>query len=166
MGTKEPTREVAKAELRRILGARAGNTQREEVVAAIETLSHMNPSAAPAYEDTLLDGNWRLISAPNFPGKLQRDDGKCIYSLGRLAFNMFQPTDLEVVLNKVQQPVFPVGRGNQRTHDIVVEFSTIDELLPPIKGIFAIWVYANLRTRTTCRYGLQVAPSAQQSQLI
>ena len=135
MVTDERTREKAKEELRKTLVAHAGNTKHEEVVAAIQALSHLNPAEAPAYENPLLDGNWLLISAPNFPGKLQSGDGRCIYTLGRLAFNMFQPTDLEVAIHKVRQPVLPVGRGEQRTHDIVVEFSTISEQLPRIEGI-------------------------------
>ena len=130
-----PTREQAKAELRRALVAGEGQTNGAEVAASIATLSALNPSAAPAYEDTLLDGDWRLVSAPNFPGKLRQEGGRCIYTLGRLAFNMFQPTDLEVAIDGVRQPVWPTGEGKQRTHDIVVEFSTVPPQLPQLEGI-------------------------------
>jgi hypothetical protein len=33
------------------------------------------------------------------------------------------------------QPVVPVGEGQQRTHDIIVEFTTADETTPTLQGI-------------------------------
>jgi hypothetical protein len=82
-----------------------------------------------------MDGEWLLISAPNFPQGEQLADGRFAYTLGRLAFNMFQPTKLKVVIDRVFQPVFPLENGEVRSYDIVVEFTTIDESVPQISGI-------------------------------
>ncbi|AFY48533.1 PAP_fibrillin [Nostoc sp. PCC 7524] len=125
----------AKTVLRQALAANNGNTKDKTVIAAIENLQAVNSEIAPARNNTLQDGTWLLISAPNFPGGELLPNGKFAYSLGRLAFNMFQPTGLKLVIDRVLQPVFPVGNGEQRTHDIVVEFTTIDESFPQLSGI-------------------------------
>jgi hypothetical protein len=124
----------AKTALRQALAACGGNTKDEAVITAIENLCRLNPTTAPA-QSALQDSEWLLISAPNFPGGEKLPDGRFVYTLGRLAFNMFQPTKLKLTINKVSQPVFLLGDGEQRTHDIVVEFTTVDESVPQIKGI-------------------------------
>jgi hypothetical protein len=126
---------AAKTELRQILAACSGNTKDQNVIAAIENLQSFNPTKAPAQSGSLMDSEWLLISAPNFPQGELLANGKYAYTLGRLAFNMFQPTKLKLVIDRVLQPVFPVGNGEQRTHDIVVEFTTIDESVPQLSGI-------------------------------
>ncbi|MBD2209468.1 fimbrial protein [Nostoc linckia FACHB-104] len=135
MAVNTKTLEAAKTTLRQALAASGGNTKDQEVIAAIENLQLLNPITAPARSDTLLDRNWLLISAPNFPGGEQLADGSFSYTLGRLAFNMFQPTGLKVTLQRVSQPVFLLGNGKQCSHDIVVEFTTIDESVPKLNGI-------------------------------
>ncbi|MDZ7957531.1 MAG: PAP/fibrillin family protein [Aulosira sp. DedQUE10] len=129
------TSEAAKTALRQALAASGGNTKDKEVIAAIENLQSLNPTAAPAHSGTLLDSNWLLISAPNFPEGEQLVDGSFTYTLGRLAFNMFQPTGLKVAIQRVLQPVFLLKNGTQRSHDIVVEFTTIDESVLKLNGI-------------------------------
>ena len=124
-----------KTRLREALAAYAGNTKHEAVAVAIEKLVQLNPTAAPTRSEALMDGQWLLISAPNFPNGEQRADGKYVYTLGRLAFNMFQPTSLKIVIDRVLQPVVPVGKGQQRTYDIIVEFTTVDENTPTLQGI-------------------------------
>ena len=47
--------------------------------------------------------------------------------MGKLAFNMFQPTNLKLVIDSVKQPVILLGEKEKRSHDMVVEFSIIDE---------------------------------------
>jgi hypothetical protein len=47
---------------------------------------------------------------------------------------MFQPTSLKITLNRVLQPVVPIGNDQQRTHDIIVEFTTVDENTPNLQG--------------------------------
>ncbi|MBE9205002.1 fimbrial protein [Nostoc sp. LEGE 06077] len=125
----------AKLALRQALAACGGNTKDETVIAAIENLRSLNPNPAPTRNGKLLDSNWVLISAPNFPGGERLASGKFAYTLGRLAFNMFQPAKLKVVIDRVSQPVFLLGNGEQRSHDIVVEFTTADENYPQISGV-------------------------------
>ncbi len=128
-------RNQAKAELKEALSKYGGNTKNEVVVAAIDKLISLNPTSEPARTETLMDGDWLLINAPNFPGGEQLEDGKLAYTLGRLAFNMFQPAALKLVIEQVSQPVFPVGNGEQRSHDIVVTFRSIETKFSNIRGI-------------------------------
>ncbi|MEO0825067.1 MAG: PAP/fibrillin family protein [Cyanobacteria bacterium J06635_15] len=125
----------AKQALREALAAHGGDPHNPVVMTAIAHLATLNPTPAPAHNTDLLDGNWRLISAPSFPDGEQRADGTYVYTLGRLAFNMFQPKDLKVLINQVSQPVFPIDAGVQRTHDIVVDFSTLNEEVSPLRGV-------------------------------
>ena len=135
MDTEAQDRKAAKIMLREALAAYGGDTKHESVAAAISKLVHLNPTAAPTRSEALMDGQWLLISAPNFPNGELRADGKYVYTLGRLAFNQFQPTSLKIVIDRVLQPVVPVGEGQQRTHDIIVEFTTADENTPTLQGI-------------------------------
>lgn len=134
MNVETQDRKAAKTMLREALASYGGDTKHEVVAAAIEKLVQLNPTPSPTRNESLMDGQWLLINAPNFPnGELR--DGKYIYTLGRLAFNMFQPTSLKIAIDRVMQPVIPVGNGQQRTHDIIVEFTTIDENIPQLQGI-------------------------------
>ncbi|MFM7372034.1 MAG: fimbrial protein, partial [Sphaerospermopsis kisseleviana] len=96
---------AAKTELRQTLAACGGNTKDKNVIAAIENLQSFNPTTAPAQSGSLMDSEWLLISAPNFPQGELLANGKYAYTLGRLAFNMFQPTKLKLVIDRVLQPV-------------------------------------------------------------
>jgi hypothetical protein len=48
---------------------------------------------------------------------------------------MFEPTELKLVIDRVLQPVFLLGDGEQRSHDVIVDFTTADESFPPLSGI-------------------------------
>ena len=135
MDTDTYTQEIAKATLRDALSTHAGDLQNQAVVAAIETLVPLNPTPSPAYNSTLRDGHWLLINAPNFPGGDRQPDGRMLYTLGRLAFNMFEPKGLKVQIDRVLQPVLPIENSSQHTHDIIVEFTTVDTDYPPLQGI-------------------------------
>ncbi len=135
MAVDTEKRVVAKIALREALAACGGNTKNQAVMAAIENLQSLNPTTAPARSGKFMDSEWLLISAPNFPRSEQLADGRFAYTLGNLAFNMFQPTELKVVADRVLQPVFLFENGEQQTHDIVVEFTTIDESVPQLSGI-------------------------------
>ncbi len=135
MTSEKEKREAAKTALREALAAYDGNIKHEVVADAIAKLSSLNPTAAPTHSGSLLESEWLLISAPNFPQGEKRQDGKFAYTLGRLAFNMFQPTNLKIVIDRVLQPVLPLGDEEKLTHDIVVEFTTVDDHLPQLKGI-------------------------------
>lgn len=130
MKTETQDREIAKKILRETLTTYGGDTKHQTVVAAIEKLTSLNPTAAAAHNETLIDGQWLLISAPNFPQGELRTDGKYAYTLGRLAFNMFQPTNLKVVIDRVLNPVFPVDDPGQRTHNFIVYFTTVTSSTP------------------------------------
>jgi hypothetical protein len=164
MNIETQDRKAAKTKLREALATYEGNTKHEAVAAAIEKLVHLNPTAAPARSEAVMDGQWILISAPNFPNGEQRADGKYVYTLGRLAFNLFQPTSLKIVIDRVMQPVAPVGKGQQRTHDIIVEFTTADENTPTLQGIvhnFGICEPADDKTLQVQFTGGELAPKNQ-----
>ena len=134
MELKTKDREAAKIAFRSALAVHGGDTKNQLVLEALEKLESLNPTEKPAHSP-LLEGDWLLISSPNFPGGQQRSDGKFVYTLGRLAFNMFQPVELSLVINCVKQPVIPLGEGEKSTYNIVIEFETIDESQPPLQGI-------------------------------
>ena len=135
MDTTKIERDNAKTALMEALKTSGGDTKNKLVVAAIEKLASLNPESVPTENGSLLEGNWLLINAPNFPGRIPDTQERYIYTLGRLAFNMFEPVGLLIEIERVLQPVFPTGQGNERTHDIIVEFKTIDENIPELKGI-------------------------------
>ena len=130
----EQDRKAAKEKLKDVLATYGGNTKHEAVITAINQLVNLNPTVAPTRNEALLTGLWLLISAPNFPNGELQPDGKYVYTLGRLAFNMFQPVKLKVAIERVLHPIIPLDNG-QHTHDIIVEFITVDENAPQIKGI-------------------------------
>ena len=137
----------AKATLREALAAHNGDPHHPHVQDAIAHLTTLSPTPNPAHNTDLLMGNWRLISAPSFPDGEQRSDGSYVYTLGRLAFNMFQPQDLKVVINQVLQPVFPIAGGEQHTHNIEVEFTTLSPDIAPLSGVVrnlaVCWPYSD-----------------------
>jgi hypothetical protein len=135
LNTPDPARTDAKQALREALKNHGGDPKHPAVAAAIEHLATFNPTPAPARNPDQLDGNWKLISAPSFPDGELRTDGTYGYTLGRLAFNMFQPKELKVVINQVSQPVFPIPGTSQRTHDIVVHFTPLSETFASLQGI-------------------------------
>ncbi len=127
-------REAAKAALKSSLKENHGDTKHQAVANAIALLSSLNPTPNPAQQKALLEGKWLLISAPNFPGKLEDSSDRFIYTLGRLAFNKFEPVNLQVALEKVHQPIFALKQENQYSYDIVVEFKIVDASYPEIRG--------------------------------
>lgn len=101
---------------------------------AIARLVELSDSSAPAYAPEL-PGCWQLVSAPNFPDGQQTAAGAWQYTLGRLAFNMFQPQTLSVQLTQVWQDIQPLAAEHHYTHNIVVHFQTVRPGLPTVHGI-------------------------------
>lgn len=128
-------REQAKADLKTALAVNHGDTKQVEVVEAIAKLASLNPTPNPAENRALLEGNWLLINAPNFPDRLEDEKNRYVYTLGRLAFNKFEPVNLRVAIERVYQPVFATGEENEYSHDIVVEFKIVDKNFPKLQGI-------------------------------
>ena len=110
MITTNRQRDIAKAELREALVKYDGDTKHQIVATAIEKLVELNPISSPTENKSLLQGNWLLINAPNFPDRQQSKQDKYVYTLGRLAFNMFQPINLKVAIQEVTQPVLVCQR--------------------------------------------------------
>ncbi|MBD2261269.1 fimbrial protein [Pseudanabaena sp. FACHB-2040] len=130
----ETSRNVLKDNLRAALTTHDGDPRHPSVIEIIENLATLNPTPVPTQTSQLLDGNWQLISAPIFPDGKRLADGTYCYTLGRLAFNMFQPQDLTVVIQQVFQPVLPMEEPMQRTHDIVVDFVIAHPNNPSLRG--------------------------------
>ncbi|WP_107669939.1 PAP/fibrillin family protein [Cyanothece sp. BG0011] len=128
-------RDAAKTALREALKQYDGDVKHEAVKAKIEQLCELNPTVAPSHSDRLESAEWRLISAPSFPQGEKLPNGQYAYTLGRLAFNMFQPTNLKVVIDCVKQPVILLDEEEKRSHDIIVEFTVIDPNFPELKGL-------------------------------
>lgn len=130
----ETSRNALKGDLRAALASHHGDPRHPVVTKIIENLATLNPTPIPTQNSQLLDGNWQLISAPIFPDGRRLADGTYCYTLGRLAFNMFQPQDLTVVILQVFQPVLPMEKPMQRTHDIVVNFAIVHPNTPSLRG--------------------------------
>ncbi|MEB3278422.1 MAG: PAP/fibrillin family protein [Lyngbya sp.] len=135
MDTKAVERNTAKNNLREALNQQGGDPKADAVVTAISQLTALNPTPQATQSRALLEGNWLLINAPDFPGGKRTEDGEYIYTLGRLAFNLFQPTDLKVLINRVLQPILPSNDGEKLTYNIEIEFTTLDENSPKLRGI-------------------------------
>jgi hypothetical protein len=135
MDTISLERNTAKNNLREALNQNGGDPKAEAVVAAISKLTALNPTPQLTQSGALLEGNWLLINAPNFPGGKRTENGQYIYNLGRLAFNLFQPTDLQVLMNRVTQPILPVNNSEQLSYNIEIEFTILDENYPKLQGI-------------------------------
>ena len=125
---------AAKQTLWEALSTCDGEASAPEVQAAIARLADLNTQSASAHAPELL-GYWRLVSAPNFPDGVRREDGTWQYTLGRLAFQMFQPQNLPVQLTQVFQEIHPIADGAQQTHNIVAHFQTARAGFTPVQGI-------------------------------
>ncbi|MGK7960652.1 PAP/fibrillin family protein [Crocosphaera sp.] len=128
------TRDAAKTALKEALKQYHGDVKHPVVEGKINQLCQLNPIVAPAKSDRLESAEWRLISAPSFPQGEKLPSGQYAYTLGRLAFNLFQPTDLKVIIDCVKQPILKLEEENRFSHDIIVEFTMIDPDFPRLKG--------------------------------
>ena len=144
-------RNIAKTELLQVLTKYDGDTKNPVVATSIDKLVVLNPSNSPTSNKDLLQGNWLLINAPNFPDRQENKQHKYVYNLGRLAFNMFQPTSLKVAIQEVIQPVFATEKEDEYTHDIVVQFKTIDDNIPQLTGIIKNLALCHPVDRNTVR---------------
>lgn len=134
MDTQINDRLAAKATLKEVLALHDGDTKNQIISESIDRLVALNPTLAPTKSDSLQFGNWVLISAPNFPGGQKRADAKYEYTLGRLAFNIFEPTDLKLVIDRVLQPIFALEASGKFSYNIVTEFTIVDERGKDLRG--------------------------------
>ena len=107
----------AKESFKRILLLHKGEAAQPEVKDALEHLLQTDAKYrggeddaaewSPAQNADANTGRWRAITTPPFPGKLPNDaDSKTRFTLGRLSFGLFKPTNLvcavEEIVNVVQ----------------------------------------------------------------
>jgi len=117
-----------------------GNVKADRVKSLIEELEQANPTKAPANSGKYLEGKWNELTNSNFEGTTQDSDGKTLATLGRVAFNMFEPTSLAIRIEEVVQPVEPLSDerlealkhtsetlNETRQYDVVVKFTTVEE---------------------------------------
>lgn len=92
---------AAKSALRLALADSDDEANAPAVLAAISALEPFCVSR-PAHS-ALLAGDWRMLSRPEWPDCLGRDDhGSSMYTLGRASFNMFRPLDTIVAFEHHQ----------------------------------------------------------------
>lgn len=131
----------AKESLKRTLLENNGNISHPAALEAIATLQflsskhHHSDVSSNDNEEYTNDpikhtGTWRMISAPSFPGRLpsssssnddHHDDGTIIkarYTLGRMAFNMFKPTNLVCCVHEILNIVEPLDDNDNNNANI------------------------------------------------
>ncbi len=125
----------AKQQLRQALLDFDGDPSHPEVAKAIAELVSHQPTRSQAENLELLQGNWLLINAPNFPDRLPDEQNRSVYHLGRLAFNAFQPLKLKIAIERIVQPIFLTDKPQEYTHHIEVEFKIVEPNLPELEGV-------------------------------
>jgi hypothetical protein len=52
-------------------------------------------------DGTDIDGTWMMISPPDYPSIIGKNsEGDCLFTLGRMTFGMFEPSDLICSIQK------------------------------------------------------------------
>jgi hypothetical protein len=111
-----PTRtrlEELRAELKKLLSQNGGYTKDPEVVSVIDELIKINPCVDACARTPEFVGEFSALTCPNFPGRLESQPGQehiVQYSLGRMSFNIFQPTKLACTLRSIRNPVVCLGK--------------------------------------------------------
>lgn len=125
--TEQKKREELKSKLDSLLAATNGNLTEEskEVIAQLEKL---NPTAEPAYHDELAHGHF-IMANSTMTGVLYKGAS---LTLGRLAFNQFQPTSLKVKMLDVYNDV---GVKDPADYNIITLFEVDEEGKPPLAGM-------------------------------
>ncbi|KAG5192920.1 hypothetical protein JKP88DRAFT_260815 [Tribonema minus] len=116
----------AKEELAKQLQANEGDTKNDAVAVAVDALSKTNPTTDGALQRELLKGAFATTGF-NFPdGKRGPLGWEC--TLGRLAFNLFEPTKLPVSITHIVNTLEDVpaerqgDRPGELTYDLVNSF--------------------------------------------
>jgi len=148
----------AKNNLKKVLRESGYLTDNPNVVQAVEELSSLWKQASasisePVQEESstsssgmaenqvlssparspLMFGQWKNLSAPQFPGRIinENDPDKYQYTLGRISFNLFQPKDLICTLNKVTNVVQEMEAGDKgekrMTYSFVMDLTILTD---------------------------------------
>jgi hypothetical protein len=94
---------VAKAELLSRLRDEGNSPGFKAALAVLEKYSLLKASASSieAHRGVNIDGTWMSISPPDFPSVLGKNcEGDSLFTLGRMAFGMFEPSDLICSIQK------------------------------------------------------------------
>jgi len=120
-----------------VLKEKRGDTKDAAVVEQLELLQKANPTPDAALRGEYLDGDWLQISQSDYPGRLSKDEP--LYPLGRLAFNMYEPTEAVFRIDRVVQPVRPLPNSvdSTREYEIIVEMTCVDKKYPEFKAIIS-----------------------------
>jgi len=104
--------EELKSELKSLLARKDGSTKDPDVVAVVNELAELNPCKENCSRTPLIEGEFIALTCPNFPGRLKPEPGEehiKKYTLGRMSFNIFQPTNLICTVKSARNPVAPSG---------------------------------------------------------
>mmetsp|Transcript_7428 Transcript_7428/g.16364 ORF Transcript_7428/g.16364 Transcript_7428/m.16364 type:complete len:346 (-) Transcript_7428:103-1140(-) len=116
-----------------LLESKAGDWRDEEVMKALEALEPLSPTANPALSGDYQDAEWVQVSAPDY--NYAGEEGSSDYTLGALSFNMYEPRDAKVRVDKTTQVVAPLDEEEgTRRWDISLSLTFIDERYPPFKA--------------------------------
>ncbi|CAJ1932412.1 unnamed protein product [Cylindrotheca closterium] len=113
-----------KNHLRSLLDRYDGSTKHEDVIDAIGRLSTLSPYTehSPVWLDLFM-GEFFAQTSPNFPGRLppaHEGDTRVQYTLGKLSFNTFHPSDLVCTLLGVRNVIAPKSDGTF-TYDLICD---------------------------------------------
>lgn len=127
--------ELAKSELRRALKENEGRTAAPAVATIIEKLVALTAGKVVASGEALA-GASRTLCAPIFEDCLGTNaSGEPIYTLGRMAFNVYEPVALQCAIKNIFQPIGFNTETGELSYDIDIEFTAApDPSLPPLKG--------------------------------
>ena len=129
-------RKELKAAFLEKLVRQGGDTKEPSIVALFPDLQEVNPSRDEVcnLQMNLLAGKWKLISKADFPDCKGADNfGDPLYTLGRMSFGMFAPSDLLCSIQSIsntitETPAGADGNGErQHGYDVDVAFTIVGE---------------------------------------
>jgi len=113
-----------------VLEEKGGDWRDAAVMAELERLERANPTVDPALTGDYLDANWVQVTRPDY--NYGGSKGSVEYTLGALSFNMYEPSDMKVLVEETTQLVAPKDDGQSiREWDISLRIRCIDERYPP-----------------------------------
>jgi len=104
-----------KAEALEAIRSTHGDTSNPRFVAALKSLTSLyrgmkNQPGAKQDVSSDFEGQWTMLSRPNFRDGLgQNRRGDFVYTLGRMAFGMFRPTELRCSIQRILNTTTFVG---------------------------------------------------------
>lgn len=115
-----------------LLKEKGSDCSDKEVIEAIDALAALNPTKDAARTGSFLDADWRQVSKSTFPGEIRPE----VFSLGRLAFNLYEPTDMEWQIDRTLNPVRAIktGEDGEREYEFWIDLSCVDSRYPKFKG--------------------------------